>query len=1232
MDENFLNMNRRLSPWAAALLLALWPNWAAFGQYLPLDLGFQGLTKCDLEWADIDNDGDLDLLAMGSFLDYELKKTLRSTQVLLNLGGRAFAPSPDSLPGLDQGDMALADFDRDGDLDLLISGFDGQAPRAFLFENKGGRFFASGQAIEPLVDCQWAWADLDNDAWPDLVGVGTGKDEQPRALLYLNRGGRLEASPNRIPPLSRAGLAAADHDRDGDMDLALIGASLSGDRATEQAWLLRNDGGALLTPIDLGLPGYSDGDLSWGDFDADGYPDLFLCGSEDFSPPTLMRNAGGKLQATDAQFPGVNMAASAWADFDSDGDLDLFLMGFAAQQGSRPITEIHENLGQGRFQPSRERLRSLWLGTAKPADFDRDGDVDLAIAGFNEQFHTLLFQNARDLPNRPPAAPSGLSVSILPDSSSAILRWRPSANEAAPDGASTYELYFSERSLQHPDSAWPGALRLPLEGFLGKLGADTAWLARGLEVGKGYHWSVRAVDNTGARSQLAYQNSFMVGFQVQAKASDTQVCVGQAVRFENFSSFANEFLWKRDGIIFATTRNASYSFSQPGSYDISLTALNGTFAQTEHLRVDVHELPRPEILSDRELDFCEGEQATLRASLPGMARYQWTLNGEPLEQDQPSIVASQWGRYGLAVEDRNGCAAQALPVSLIVHPSPDAQVRSNSPNPICQGEQARLMAEAGVGTSRQWLLDGQPIEGATGSDLAATRPGRYSARITNSYGCATTTEPYSLIVNPLPEFHIDKPSLEFCQGNSSTLSTGADPASAFVWYRDEIALPTDNLPLLQVSQPGRYKSRITNNLGCHVFTPEVRVQVHPRPAAPSIAASGATSFCQGGAVLLASADTQRVSFRWTVYYQPIENAQGLSLEAVSSGNYRLVATNVHECSASSNAIAVRVYEMPQASVSPQGPVLLCQGNELWLEASTQPGVSYQWMRNGRDVGPSNQARLRVEREGEYQLEASTQYCQNLSAPVQASFAELPSAEPLVPSVVPLCSGGAARLELRATPGASYAWYQGQRLAQEGSSPVFEATEPGEYTCRVSSSATCAASSLAISVRAVRVEFSYQNECEENTVSFVSRVSGGVEGGQISWQMGSRSMEGVASPKVRFNEPGPVPVRLSVDFGGICQEQAEREVEVLPTPKMQLAANNAIVGRPSEFGFSTLIHPEAIASFHWDFGDGEWLDTEDAASVSHVYQKEGNPAVKVTARLRQEGCPDLEASKTILVSD
>ena len=212
-----------------------------------------------------------------------------------------------------------------------------------------------------------------------------------------------------------AGVSIADFDRDGWSDVYVTN---SGEGSKNALFRNMTDGSFKDVAADLGIAdvnqagtGVSMGAI-WGDYDNDGYEDLFLY---KWGKPELFHNDGGRKfsRVTDkAKLPDwVNANTALWFDYDRDGRLDLFLGGYYAEdvnlwqlKTTKMMPESFEyaknggrkylfrNLGDGSFEEISQKIgidTRRWALAAVAADLRGSGNMDLFIAndyGISELF------------------------------------------------------------------------------------------------------------------------------------------------------------------------------------------------------------------------------------------------------------------------------------------------------------------------------------------------------------------------------------------------------------------------------------------------------------------------------------------------------------------------------------------------------------------------------------------------------------------------------------------------------------------------------------------------------------------------------------------------------------------------------------------------------------------------------------------------------------------------------
>ncbi len=278
------------------------------------------------------------------------------------------------------GALAWGDVDGDGDDDLFLGGAAGQ-PGELRLNEGGGVFeaqwidaFAEDKARE---DMGAVFFDSDGDGDLDLyVASGSYEFERDAAeladRLYLNdgSGGYTRAEAGTLPDIreSSGPVAAADFDRDGDLDLFVGGRVVPGQYPlSPRSVLLRNEKGAFADTADR-LSGFADQGMVtgalWSDANGDGWIDLLV--TLEWGPVRLWLNEGGSLRdATDDAGLGDRLGwwnGVAAGDVDGDGDLDYVITNFGHN------TKYHTD--------AKHPLQ-LFYG-----DFRKDGDLQLIEAEY----------------------------------------------------------------------------------------------------------------------------------------------------------------------------------------------------------------------------------------------------------------------------------------------------------------------------------------------------------------------------------------------------------------------------------------------------------------------------------------------------------------------------------------------------------------------------------------------------------------------------------------------------------------------------------------------------------------------------------------------------------------------------------------------------------------------------------------------------------------------------------
>jgi hypothetical protein len=336
------------------------------------------------------------------------------------------------------GGSAFDDFSGDGLPDILTSSFDVDLGASFFVNRGDGTFedrsLSSGLASQPLA-VNVSQADFDNDGRLDVLLVRGGWETPYPLSLLRNKGeGVFEdvttAAGLAEPIASHCG-AWGDFDNDGNVDLFVCGefgtsdqdglypgaSNLSLSDARNRCRLYQNRGNGTFVNVAETVGVCNDRfakGAAWGDFDADGFLDLYV--SNFGGGNRLYHNRGdGSFEdvAPELGLTKPEHSFSCWFwDFDNDGRLDLFvndyssdLQGAMASALGRPILpeshpRLYRNLGAAGFRdvaPDVGLDRVMLAMGSNFGDIDNDGFLDFylgtGLPGYSALIPNLMYKN-----------------------------------------------------------------------------------------------------------------------------------------------------------------------------------------------------------------------------------------------------------------------------------------------------------------------------------------------------------------------------------------------------------------------------------------------------------------------------------------------------------------------------------------------------------------------------------------------------------------------------------------------------------------------------------------------------------------------------------------------------------------------------------------------------------------------------------------------------------------------
>jgi hypothetical protein len=368
--------------------------------------------------GDLNNDGKLDVAASAS----SYLPSYRGLSVFLQTARPAaprFAPPQhyaffSDLVNVSGTSIAIGDVTGDGWADIVVTPMQMHYEGVFFFRNRGDGTFGPPAEFSRYPEAEfipiqaWTWfaalADVNRDGWLDLAAV-SGQFTGPTLRVLLNDGAgtllREQRWPQALHDFCQGvdcyqmlyDLAAGDLDCDGDIDLVAANCNMD---SLYQLKVFLNDGAGAFPRIERyswePLFDYQANYVALGDLDGDGYLDVvYTDGTFDVSGVLwTMFNRGDGTFGRAVRYPldGLDPQRAVCADFDRDGDLDVAVWASGVWEGRGvPVDRLlllFENDGRGGLREVDRVLvtRTPWLSYAcmEAGDMNGDGWLDLVFA------------------------------------------------------------------------------------------------------------------------------------------------------------------------------------------------------------------------------------------------------------------------------------------------------------------------------------------------------------------------------------------------------------------------------------------------------------------------------------------------------------------------------------------------------------------------------------------------------------------------------------------------------------------------------------------------------------------------------------------------------------------------------------------------------------------------------------------------------------------------------------
>lgn len=641
-------------------------------------------------------------------------------------------------------------------------------------------------------------------------------------------------------------------------------------------------------------------------------------------------------------------------------------------------------------------------------------------------------------------------------------------------------------------------------------------------------------------------------------------CPGTSISFNATATFAGTspaYQWKRNGVNISWATGSTFAINSLNNNDTisciltsNADCITSATASSNKIIVSVLATPLPVISANGPITFCQGGSVTLTSSLA--SNYLWS-NGATTR----SITVNTAGSYSVTVTNASGCKGTSVAKVVTINSLPTPTITTTELTTFCEGGSVTFTASAA--SSYLWS------NGATTQSTTVNTSGNYTVTVTNASGCSATSVATTVTVNPLPVPTVTaNGSTTFCVGESVELVSS--PALGYTWYNDlnqQIWYQQN----VTITTAGTYHVTVLDANGCQGSSVGTIITTNPQPT-PTITASGATAFCQGGSVVLTS--TTANSYLWS------NGATTKNITVNTAGNYSVTVNNTLGCSRTSDITPVFVYALPAAIITASGPTTFCQGGNVKLTAST--ANSYLWSN-----GATTKA-IVVNVTGNYTVTVTdfSTGCSATSVAKPVVVNPLPVVTITPSGPVTFCQGGS--VTLTSSTASSYLWSNG------ATTKSITVNAAGNYTVQAKNTNGCTGVSAVTKVTVNPIpqpnitSSGPTTICQGSNVKLTCSVNG-----TYLWS------NGATTKTITVNTAGNYSV--TVTSNGCSGTSVSTSVIVNPLPTPTITASGA----------TTNLCPGATVTLTADAGFKTYLWSNGATTKSIVVNTAGNYSVTVT---------------------
>ena len=520
---------------------------------------------------------------------------------------------------------------------------------------------------------------------------------------------------------------------------------------------------------------------------------------------------------------------------------------------------------------------------------------------------------------------------------------------------------------------------------------------------------------------------------------DKGICSGGSTTIGTTALPNHTYLWTPStGLSSATVANPTLTLTNltdcpvTHEYIVKVTRQGGCF-DYDTVNVTVYHDPVVSIAASSPNTICQGQSPiiitpTVNTGCSGTPAYAWKLGTQQVSTSASAYSVgqvNQSGSYTLEVTNSYGgtsCATTSNAVTTTVNPLP---VGSASSVTVCSGVPVSIPLISNPAASFAWISTAAGVTGNSASGMGTPIQQTLTGAGTVTYTVTPTATGTGCVGNaftvtasvagslPAPNVSASGP-LQICAGTNVILTS--DAVGSHQWLLGGSPISGAVSSSYTATLAGNYTVTVTQGGCTSPASTSVQVSVNN---APTVNITGTNSFCTGSSTQLTAIATQGSTLLWSG--PGVDGLTTPNVTANLAGNYTVVATN-NGCITTSSIFNVTEAAVPTVpTVTANGPLQFCQGDDVLLSVSNASGCincSYTWQPNGTGTSIS------ASTSNTYTVTATNACGTEVSQPITVTVNPLPVAD-AGPNPANITLGQSAQLNGSASGGSGggyqYSW-------------------------------------------------------------------------------------------------------------------------------------------------------------------------------------------------------------------